>query len=209
MRKLLVLILMAVLFTACVMPLRADSILTVGSATVGVGGNTAIIVGINGLNPGYALGVFDLSLSFSSQLIKVTGVTFGDSHLGDQLALGGFGSITSSSFGNGSATLFEVSLAPTSVLNASQASSFDLFTIDFAGLKAGSTPITLTIDALGDGNGDPITATILNGNVVVTPTSTVPEPTSMSLLLIGLFGIVLMLRLQGQRSRRLSSGCSS
>jgi hypothetical protein len=92
------------------------------------------------------------------------------------------------------------------VLNASQASSFILFTLDFTGLKAGSTPLTLTIDALGDGNGNPIMATIINGKVTVTPVSTVPEPQSLSLLLIGLCGIILVLRLQEQRSRKLSSG---
>lgn len=185
---------MAFLVLACAIrptSLLADSILSVGSSTLRVGGTTAITLGISGLPHGSALGVYDLSLSFNSNLLSLSGVTFGDPRLGDQLALGGFGSIFSSSLGSNSVEVFELSLAPASVLNASQASTFVLLTLDFKGLKPGSTPLTLIINSLGDANGNFITAQIQNGKVTVQNIATVPEPTTLSLFVLGLSPILL------------------
>lgn len=65
-----------------------------------------------------------------------------------------------------------------------QPSSFTLATLTFDTLAIGTSPLTLSINVLGDAAGESLTATLDSGEVVVTP-----EPGSLLLFVSGLAGL--------------------
>jgi hypothetical protein len=75
--------------------------------------------------------------------------------------------------------------------------------VDFSSLKPGISSINLSNVILLNPSGNDISFSLSNGKVVVGNVSTVPEPQSLYLLFIGFCGIILVLRLQGQKSRRM------
>jgi hypothetical protein len=126
-------------------------------------------VTIAGLGSGSApsVGTFDVSVEFDPSLLSFVSVSFGD-----QLDILGLGSIQSVLPGVGTVNLFEVSLDTSDDLNSLQRDEFVLATLIFDSVATGTSPLTLTLNALGDAQGQALPATVENGSVTI-PT---PEP---------------------------------
>jgi hypothetical protein len=157
-----------------------------------IGSNVNVGVAISGLGDGAppSLSTFDLDVTFGQGILAFVGFTFGDPILGDQLDLSGVGSIRGISTGAGTVNLFELSLDNAADLTALQAPGFTLGTLRFNALSAGESAIGISGNAVGDANGDPLTAEMLGGRVVVNAVS-VPEPASLLLLLSGSTGLAV------------------
>ncbi len=160
-----------------------------------VGFPTDVAVVISGLGNGAApsLSAFDLDVDFDSNVLSFLGVTFGDPVLGDQLDLFALGSLAGTTSGLGVVNLFELSLDSPADLDALQAGSFTLATLTFDTLAAGFSPLGISVNALGDANGNPLTATIAGGSVTAAGAGAVPEPASLLLVFAGLM-VVAWLR---------------
>jgi hypothetical protein len=125
-----------------------------------------------------SMGTFDLNVGFDPNVLKFDAFTFGDPVLGDQLDLFGLGSITSVTPSSGTVNLFELSLDSVSDLNSLQAANFLLGTLTFDTIRTGESPLVLTVNALGDADGNSLSASATNGSVNV-----VPEPKTVWLLM--------------------------
>jgi hypothetical protein len=118
-----------------------------------------------------SLGVWDLDVGFNPTVLEFLSAT-----PGDQLDLG-FGSVFAVSPGIGDAmNLFEVSLASPADLDADQRDAFRLARLLFRATRAGSSPLTITLNQLGDSGGNPLFGVATPGSVVVTP-----EPSTLLL----------------------------
>lgn len=158
----------------------AQTVLVGSSASVDIN-----IVGLGDMVPD-SLGAFDLDLIFDPAILAFNNATFGDPVLGDQLDLFGFGSIVDVIFGSGTVNLFELSLDLPSDLETMQAGAFTLATVEFDAIGLGTSPLNVSVNALGDAWGDPLVSAIVDGNI-----SSVPEPSSIILFGTG-FGIVIL-----------------
>jgi hypothetical protein len=168
-----------------------SSAITIGfdpiSQTVPVGNTAEVALVIEGLGNGSepSVSIFDLKVNFDSAILDFDSVVFGDPVLGDQLDLLGLGSDTS--FDDtvaGSVNLFELSSDWPLDLDIFQAGNFTLATLTFNTLAVGFSPLEISIIALGDSWGDPLSATVENGSI-----SPVPEPATILLLVSGMAGL--------------------
>lgn len=162
----------------------AAIVLSVGpsSQSVTLGSQVSFNVNVTGLGSGIALGAYDINIGFNPGLLTYSGIAFGN-----QLDLSGLGSVQAVTPGSGMVEVAEVSLDSISDLNTLQAPAFRLATLSFQTLALGnSSPITLSVNALGDAFGKSITASVQNGSVSVVA---VPEPEEYMMLLLG-FGLV-------------------
>lgn len=162
--------------------------------TVATGSSVSVKLGISGLGYGAApsLGTFDLNIGYNPLLLSFTGVSFGDPVLGDQLDLFSLGSLTSwDNTTPGTVNVFELSFDSATDLNTLQAANFTLATLTFSALSGGISPLSISINALGDANGDPLTVTMANGSVTVTA---VPVPAAVWLFGSGLLGLIGIVR---------------
>jgi len=139
---------------------------------------------------GAAVGDFDVDVSFDPTRLAFVGyalpTTLGDVVLGQAL------DFSLGETAPGVVDLAVVSTLPTATLEALQDDPFVLATLELAlaGLAAGaSTPVGLVLDALGDGGGGALPAT-LQGAVVMA----IPEPGTAALLGPGLAGLAALAR---------------
>ena len=133
---------------------------------------------ILGLGNGVALGAFDLNLDLVSTDIVFVGATFGA-----QLDLFSFGDLQSVTVTAGRVQLLEVSFESSADLLALQPANFRLASITFDTLAStASSPLTLSLNALGDAAGAPLSATVLSGAVTISP---VPESSALAMMLAG------------------------
>ena len=141
-----------------------------------------------------SLSTFDLDVSFDASVLGFNNVSFGDPILGDQLDLFGFGSITDATPGGGIVNLFELSFDLPGDLDTLQAGSFTLAVLTFDALATGTSALTVGINAIGDAIGDPLSATVSDGSIAVSPAIAVPEPASISLFIVALVALGFMSR---------------
>lgn len=176
----------------------AEPTLSVGSASVGVGGATTVDLSISGLTPGPALGAFDVTLSFNPSVVGLKSETLGDPLLGgDQLDPEGFGVISNVITGSGSVEFQDLSLDDSSALTSLQPSSFTLGTLTFTGLAAGTSALTASDVILSDPSGEAISAFTDAGTLTVTGTTmAAPEidPASAASALTLLLGVLAVIR---------------
>jgi hypothetical protein len=184
-------LLLCSLFLAAGTYCRASVILSINplSQTVSLGSQASFDVDISGLGGGTALGTYDINLGFDSTLLSYDNTVFGN-----QVDISGLGDIQSVTPGTGTVEVFELSLDSPAELNSLQAPAFTLATLTFGTLAVGvSSPITLSVNALGDAYGNLITAALQDGAISVTSTSTVPEPKTTVLICLGSLAVLLVI----------------
>jgi hypothetical protein len=190
MRKMIFLIAILAITMVSAEQAQADTV-SLSSATVTLGTTAAVTLDITGLGSGTALGTFDVNVGFDPGILGFASATYGDPSLGDQLDLESFGTFTNTTPGIGTVEVFELSLDSPSVLARSQATSFALVTLDFNTLGPGQSALSISINALGDQNGNSLNATAIDGTVTVNPSTVVaPEPGTVLLLGSGLLALV-------------------
>jgi hypothetical protein len=167
----------------------AESAITLGvtplsqsASSIGVG------ITISGLGAGEApsLGSYDLDLNFDDSHLEYVGTRFGDPVLGDELDVLDFGANVTSvgSSGSGVLNLFELSFDSPEDLNTLQADNFILAVVTFNFLQAGSSPLSLVVNALGDADGNALTASVSSATV-----APVPLPSAFWLMATGLAAV--------------------
>jgi hypothetical protein len=185
-------------------PSLASVILSAASQIVSQGQLTTIEVNISGLGNGTALGGFDLNIGFDPSLLGFSSAAYGDPTLGDQLDLEGFGTYTDTVTGTGTTEITELSFDSAFALTSLQAANFTLASLTFDALAPGVSPVTLSVNALPDQNGNSIAAGTVSGLIDIQSAggAAVPEPGTWLLFCGGL----VMLVLRGYR--RASNGAS-
>lgn len=159
-------------------------------------------IAVDGLNNQSApsLGSYDLALNFNSDLLSLTSIQWGDSILGNQLDIAGFGSLqdainTALDSHIHSLNLFELSFDSANDLDQLQAGSFTLLSLLFATSNTGIANLDLQVNALSDAWGNALAADIINSSVTLGQNSTnVPEPSSYLLMTLGLIGLIAIRR---------------
>jgi hypothetical protein len=142
--------------------------LSIGSETISSSGIATVALDISGLSPGTtALGTFDVNVGFNSSVVSFASATYGDPTLGDQLNFNGL-AFSATTSGSGNAELFELSLDDASTLLSSQQGGFTLATLTFDALTTGTSALALSINALGDENGNSLSASLKDGSITVT-----------------------------------------
>lgn len=171
----------------------ATIFVTPGTQTVNVGSSVNIDVNLSGLGNGVtpSVGTYDLDVNFDSALLSFSSVTWGTGL--DVLALG---SIQFATPGTGTVNLFELSLDSVSDLNSLQLPTFRLFTLSFTTLAAGTSPVTISVNALGDADGVALPFNAIDGSLTIQETggSPVPEPSTFLPIAIVLLGFGVRFR---------------
>lgn len=178
------------------MSLNANAIsidLIANQSVINVGDSVEVQVRISGLSDASApsLGVYDVDFNYDASLFNFSSILWGDSTLGNQLDLNGFGSLQDSSSGSGWLNFFELSFDNALDLELLQAGEFTLFSILLEAIAIGSGNFSLTNNALGDAYGSELFADTINGTAVNVGSVSVPEPSSL-ILLLGLLSAVIL-----------------
>lgn len=156
---------------------------------VTAGTSVNVDIAISGLGDmlGPSISTYDMDIVFDSSILSFTNMV-----LGDQLDVFGFGSVSAvDSSVTGVVNLYELSLDLPSDLNAFQLPAFILATFSFDTVGIGMSALSLTVNALGDANGDPLMASVQGASIKVkSQPTTVPEPATLSLFILGLLGLL-------------------
>jgi len=162
-------------------------------AAVNVGDSVAGQVRISGLNDVSApsIGVYDVNFNYDASLFNFSSILWGDSALGNQLDLNSFGSMQVSSVGLGWLNAFELSFDEALDLELLQAGEFTLFSVLLNAVAIGSGNFSLTANVLGDAYGNDLFIDTITGTTVDVGSVSVPEPSSL-LLLLGMLAIVVL-----------------
>ena len=185
------------------LPLHAITIsLNPATQTVTAGSSLDVALVISGLGDGAApsLGTFDVNVSFDQSILSFSTVAFGP-FLGDPSLLESINSFDDTST-PGIVNLYALSLlegdSTTCIfcippyLDDLQPASFTLATLTFSALSVGTSPLGITLNALGDANGGTLTADLVGGSVNVNADNnpgSVPEPAAW--LLLGLGALIM------------------
>jgi hypothetical protein len=155
--------------------------LAVPSGTVAVGAPVSVTLAIAGLVAGAAPGVgaFDVGIAFDPAVLGFQSALFGTG-----LDVFGLGDVQTVTSGSGTVNLFEVALDTPADLIANQGSAFILATLTFSALASGTSPLTITLNALADAAGGALPATLSGTSITVA--AAVPEPQTYLLMLSGL-----------------------
>ncbi len=160
------------------------------TSTINVGDSVTVDVNVSGL--GTALGGYDVTVDYPS-IFTLNNVSFGDPILGDQLALSGVSSLTSTVPATNAEQLIELSLNTVTTLNTLQAPAFTMAVLNFTANGAGSGNFTLGGITLSDASGKVISSSI--SNATVSAVSAVPEPSTV----IPLAGMLVLLAVMRKR----------
>ncbi|PUA28352.1 MAG: hypothetical protein B0W54_17985 [Cellvibrio sp. 79] len=185
---------LAVLFSCDTFAMNIN--LVADKSNLNIGDTLELQVRVSGLDDQAApsLGVYDLNLGFDAALFSLSAVHWGDSVLGNQLDLAGFGSLQESTLGANWLNLFELSFDSIADLDLLQAGDFTLFSVLLTAQAIGEGNLSLWINALGDASGNALSATEPNGLAVTVGGVEVPEPSSLLLLLGALAIFALRVR---------------
>ena len=171
---------------------RASITIELSSNSQIVSSQSEVVVSasISGLGGGVppSLGTYDLDVTYDPSVLSYSSTTFGDPVLGDQLDPDGLGTIQNATDYSGVLDIFELSLDPSADLNSMQSSSFILAQMTFIASNPGTSTIGLSVNAVGDADGNSLDVTIVDPSIVVEPVN-VPEANSIRLSLIGLLAI--------------------
>ena len=162
------------------------------NTAINLGDSVEVQVRISGLDGNPALGVYDVNFNYDASLFSLGNVSWGDTLQGNQLDLLGFGSLQDSNGGNGWLNLFELSFDGAMDLEMLQAGEFTLFSILFNAIAIGHGEFSLTANALGDAYGNDLLIGSLTSTQVNVNSVSVPEPTSVLLLLLGLLAVAAL-----------------
>ncbi|MBW1677074.1 MAG: PEP-CTERM sorting domain-containing protein [Deltaproteobacteria bacterium] len=159
------------------------------SQTVTVGNPVNVDVFISGLGDSTApsLGTFDLIIRFDENILS-----FSDAAFGNQLDIGGLGSLTEVTPATGAVEIFQLSYDSAEDLDTYQAGSFSLAILTFDTLSVGVSPLSIEVISLGNAYGEPLAADLGSGCV-----SVVPVPGAVWLLGSGLLGLMGVRRRKG------------
>jgi hypothetical protein len=172
------------------------------SQTTSIGRLVTADIDIAGLGIPPSIGTFDLDISYNPLVLAFSGFAFGDPLVGDQLDPTGNGDVISSvNPGIGTLEIFELSLDSSSTLNSLQHSSFTLGALTFNAVGTGDSALDMSINALGDADGNPLTATIQDGAVSLT--SAIPEPETGGVFSLAV--VLLLLRAKFRKASRWQS----
>lgn len=189
--------LLAVLVTCSFVQAQTISI-TPSTQTVNVGDTVNVDLQISGLGLGTApsLGIFDIDFGFDPSLLAFSSALYGNGL--DVLGLGSWQATTPDI---GTINLFELSFDTVDDLNSLQADSFILASLSFNALASGSGPLTLTLNSLGDANGDNLSVALSGASVTVENpvVPSIPEPETLPLILVGLGALGFVMRRRGKR----------
>ena len=167
--------------------------LTTDKNALTLGDTLAIDVRISGLNHGSSpsLGAYDLDFNYDPNLFAIHSIMWGDAIQGNQLDLMNYGSFQDSNSGNGWLNLFELSFDSAEDLNLLQAGEFILFTVLLNAIADGSSILSLTANSLSDAYGEELFIAPINNLSVVVNSVSVPEPSSV-LLLLGMIAFIAL-----------------
>lgn len=163
--------------------------LTPATSTAATGDTVALDLMISGLGDftGSSVGDFDIDIGFDTSALSLTSWSL-TNLMGDF----GAGEALDFSFGDlgGMLNLAIVSLLSVTDLNALQPGAFSLATLTFdvLNLEAGNQTLVSidTIYAIGDQNGNPLAIDSIGNALISNPSTTVPEPSTIALLGLGL-----------------------
>ncbi|HEX7764254.1 MAG TPA: PEP-CTERM sorting domain-containing protein [Cellvibrio sp.] len=159
-------------------------------AAINIGENVELQVRISGLDGELALGAYDVNFNYDASLFSINTIIWGDSQ-GNQLDLSGSGSLQDTSNGIGWLNLFALSFDDVLTLELLQESEFTLFSVLLNAIAIGSGDFSLTANTLGDASGNDLFLDSINGVNINVNGASVPEPSSL-LLLIGVLAMLVL-----------------
>jgi hypothetical protein len=168
--------------------------LIANQSAVNIGNNIEVQVRISGLHDASApsLGDYDVNFNYDSSLFSFSSIVWGDAILGNQLDLSNFGSLQESTSGWSWLRISELSVDSAVDLELLQKDEFTLFSVSLNAAAIGSGTFSLTTNAVGDAYGNDVLIDTINSTAIDIRGVSVPEPSSLLLLLLGLVAITVL-----------------